>query len=336
MKKILVIEDNKDMRENICEILDLAGYEVSCAENGREGIKQVNENLPDLVVCDVMMPELDGYGVLHILSSQDNTAHIPFIFLTAKGEKGDFRKGMNLGADDYITKPFEDLDLLEAIEVRLKKAEKVETMPAVVSISELMEDQEVREFEPKSVIYREGQAARGLYYIKSGQVKTERLNEDGKILITGIFGPGETIGHLALISDTSHQETAVAMEPSEISLLPSKDFKHWLYSNPKLSAHFIKLLAHTVKDTEDRLEHMAYDSVRKRVANALIYLEEKFGEEDGAFTVSMLRDDLASLVGMAKETLIRTLSSFKSEGLVTIEHGDITILNKKGLSNIIG
>ncbi|MCL4168808.1 UNVERIFIED_CONTAM: hypothetical protein GTU68_003829, partial [Idotea baltica] len=119
MKSILVIEDVTEVRENVCEILELSGYQVFAAENGSQGIEQANRELPDLIICDVMMPRIDGYGVLKILRANQATNHIPFIFLTARVEKEDFRKGMGLGADDYITKPFDDTELLEAIETRL-------------------------------------------------------------------------------------------------------------------------------------------------------------------------------------------------------------------------
>ena len=122
MKKILLIEDNNELRENTAEILSLANYEVITAKNGKEGAEFAQTLLPDLVICDIMMPELDGYGVLHILSKKPETARIPFIFLTAKVEKADMRKGMSMGADDYLTKPFDDTDLLNSIEVRLRKS----------------------------------------------------------------------------------------------------------------------------------------------------------------------------------------------------------------------
>src|SRR6188474_1651281 len=120
-KKILIIEDNVEVRENTSEILELAGYNVVVAPNGKVGVELAQKEKPDLIICDIMMPELDGYGVLHILNKSNETAGIPFIFLTAKSEKTDIRKGMNLGADDYLTKPFDDTDLLNAIEARLRK-----------------------------------------------------------------------------------------------------------------------------------------------------------------------------------------------------------------------
>src|SRR6187200_2411089 len=122
MKKILLIEDNLEVRENTEEILSLANYEVLTAPNGKVGVELAQKENPDLIICDIMMPELDGYGVLHILNKKAETAGIPFIFLTAKTEKTDIRKGMNLGADDYLTKPFDDTDLLNAIEARLHKS----------------------------------------------------------------------------------------------------------------------------------------------------------------------------------------------------------------------
>src|SRR5471030_1867380 len=120
-KKVLIIEDNNDIRDNVVEILELAGYEVFDANNGKTGVELATKNLPDIILCDIMMPELDGYGVLYLLNKKTETAAIPFIFLTAKAERVDLRKGMEMGADDYLTKPFDDMELLNAIESRLKK-----------------------------------------------------------------------------------------------------------------------------------------------------------------------------------------------------------------------
>ena len=120
MRTILIIDDHKDIRENIAEILSLDGYKTLQAEDGRRGVEQAITNKPDLIVCDIMMPELDGYGVLHLLKKNPETQDIPFVFLTAKADRSDFRKGMDMGADDYITKTFDDFELLNAIETRLK------------------------------------------------------------------------------------------------------------------------------------------------------------------------------------------------------------------------
>lgn len=121
MKTILVIEDEPVMRENLATLLELEGYRVSTAANGREGLELAHHSPPDLILCDVMMPALDGYGVLRALQVDPVTAQIPFIFLTAKGEQSEVRAGMNLGADDYLVKPVRKGDLLEAIVVRLER-----------------------------------------------------------------------------------------------------------------------------------------------------------------------------------------------------------------------
>src|SRR5438093_7622932 len=123
MKKILVIEDEPEMRRNITTLLRYHGYEPVAAENGRQGIETARREKPDLVLCDVMMPELGSYAVLQALQMDASLARIPFIFLTAKGEKDDLRSGMNLGADDYLTNPVANADLVRAIEARLRRSE---------------------------------------------------------------------------------------------------------------------------------------------------------------------------------------------------------------------
>jgi DNA-binding NarL/FixJ family response regulator len=123
MSKILIIEDQPQMRRNLAFILEMEKFQVVTAENGRQGLESARRELPDLVICDVMMPELDGYEVLQTLRAETATATVPFIFLTAKGDKPDVRQGMNLGADDYLTKPVAREDLLAAVRTRLARLE---------------------------------------------------------------------------------------------------------------------------------------------------------------------------------------------------------------------
>lgn len=119
MKTLLVIEDDRRTRENLCDILELEGYRVRHAADGQTGLACIKEELPDLVLCDVTMPKLDGYGVLAALRAEPRTASLPFVFLTAKGDRPDVRAGMNLGADDYLTKPASAAEILAAVESRL-------------------------------------------------------------------------------------------------------------------------------------------------------------------------------------------------------------------------
>lgn len=122
-KKILIIEDQPTMRRNVALMLQLEGYDTCTAENGRAGIEVAREQRPDLILCDVTMPELDGYAVVQTLRDDDAFANTPFIFLTAKSDRHDVRIGMNFGADDYLTKPVVRDDLLATVQARLARAD---------------------------------------------------------------------------------------------------------------------------------------------------------------------------------------------------------------------
>lgn len=352
MKKILVIEDTLDVRENLCEILELDGYQVFAGENGKIGVKLAHEHQPDLIICDVMMPELDGFGVLKILNRTPSLNHIPFIFLTAKSEKTDFRKGMGLGAEDYITKPFDDMELLSSIEMRLKKAERLHK--AVDNSSEGLQrffseakaekefenlslDKEVRKIAAKEVIYETDKQARWLYFLVEGQVRLFSVNEYGKELTTKLAGPGDFFGHFALINDKPYSNNAAALRDTVVRLIPKEDFMMLLFNNRDFAAKFIKLIANKTEETETKLLDLAYSSVRKKVANALIeYCNSLDGQDTKDIKVSLSREELATLAGTTKETAIRTLSDFKSEGLVNVESKTIIVPDVEELRNIIG
>ena len=351
MKTILLIEDNLDVRENTAEILELADYKVIAAENGKIGVELAKKHTPDLIICDIMMPELDGYGVIHMLSKNTNTASIPFIFLTAKTEKSDLRKGMNLGADDYLTKPFDDLELLDAVEIRLRKNELVRKQSNVSieninqiaqqargmkELEELISDhRRISKFKKKQIIYSEGNQAGSLYFIVQGKVKTYKTNEDAREFITGLHKDGDFIGYLSLLENSQYTDSAAALEDSEICIIPKQEFFALLYSNLEIAAKFIKMLSNDVKENEERLLRLAYNSVRKRVAESLIMLHDNYKlENNGDFAMAVSREDLASITGASKETVIRTLSEFKDEGLVKIEGSKITVAQEVKLRNI--
>lgn len=343
--KILVIEDNHNVRENIVEILQLSGYNVQSTEQGKAGVTIALEFQPDLILCDIMMPEMDGYGVLKILSGQPKTADIPFIFLTAKSEKEDFRKGMGMGADDYITKPFDDVELLETIEMRLQKSQRIkksfdqtetglqkfiDEAKAEKEFEKLSQNREIRKFGKRDIIYEAGQYPKWLYFVSKGRVKCYQINDFGKELITEIYSPGTFFGFLPLLMDEAYQDFCVALDDCEIRMVPPEDFKMLLFNNREFSAKFIKMLANRTEEIEKTLIDLAYSSVRKRVSKALL----KFHQSNGQTNMAILRDDIASLAGTAKETVIRTLSDFKSEGLISIEDNKITILNSQKLEQM--
>ena len=345
MKKILVIEDSPDVRENLAEILELSGYNVVSAPDGTEGVKMAMEELPDLILCDIMMPKLDGFGVLNILSKKPETASIPFVYLTAKAEKTDLRHGMNLGADDYLTKPFYKDELLNVIEMRLKKSEKLKQegnnpqenlkilLDEARGFSELKKlslENRSKVFKKKSVLFEEGEVPRYLYFLKSGKVKNYLINSEGKELITSICKSGEFIGHVALITGNLYTNSASTLEDSEITLIPKEEFHTLLFGNKDVSAKLIKILAQDVIEKEEHLLHLAYNSVRKRVADAIVFLSEKEGKEE----INILRDDLAHLVGTAKESVIRMLSEFRDDKYIDIINGTIYIREKEKLANM--
>jgi len=349
-KTILVIDDNNDLRENTAEILELAGYRTVTAENGKRGVDAAIKEKPSLIVCDIMMPELDGYGVLHLLRKNPDTQNIPFIFLTAKTERTDFRKGMEMGADDYVTKPFEDIELLNAIEVRLKKAEVLEQnyAPSAQGLAQFIKDVKdvgllkqlsdqyaVEFFSKKQTLYQEGKRPRFLYYLISGKVKAFKAHEDGKEYITDLFSAGDFIGYTALIEDKNYDDSATVLEDAEVMQIPRDEFSQMIYSDINIASKFIRIVTQNVKEKEERLISLAYSSLRKRVAKALVDIDEKFNAQGDRPTIEFSREDIAQYVGTATESLIRTLSDFKSEKLIDIKSGKISILNLEKLKHLL-
>lgn len=339
-----------EVRENTAEILELAGYKVFTAENGKIGVEVAIDEKPDLIVCDIMMPVLDGYGVLHLLSKNPETTTIPFIFLTAKAEKSDYQKGMEMGADGYISKPFDDTELLNAIETRLKKSEIlrqtfsqdqtgvndfINSVKSNTNIKLLSDTYEVAKFKKKHVLYSEDGYPRNLYFVRSGKIKTYKINEDGKELIIEISSTGDFVGYTPILEDTVYKDASEVLEDAEVMIIPREDFVKLISYDSQVAGQFIKLLAKNVHEKEDRLLSLAYNSVRKRVASGLIEIFDKFKsqmQEDTRIKIS--RDDLARIVGTATESLIRTLSDFKSEKLIDIESGKILILKDDKLRNL--
>lgn len=344
-QRILIIEDNQEVRENLEEILELSGYEVLLAEDGTVGVEAAQKNNPDLILCDVMMPKLDGFGVLNILGKRPDTAAIPFVFLTAKTERVDFRRGMNLGADDYITKPFFKDELLAVIETRLKKSEQLKKqfdrteqgITAFINaargyeeLKKLSDNRKIKHFKKRDLLYEEGDFPRYLYFVKSGKIKVFKTNEHGKEYIIDIFTEGDFIGYVDLIKESTYDDSAASLEDAEVSLIPKEDFTALLHANRDVSSQLIKMLANNIADKEEQLLQLAYNSVRKRVADAVLLLSEKEGKDE----ISVLRDDLARIVGTAKESVIRMLTEFKQDGYIDITDGSITIRDRKKLINM--
>jgi len=258
MKTILLIEDDTVLRENTSELLELSNYNVISASNGKIGVDKAKHILPDIIVCDIMMPELDGYGVLNALAKNNDTKYIPFIFLSAKTELQDIRKGMNLGADDYITKPFSEDDLICAIESRLAKVailkEKREKNKNNINANEneirtlhdfknyINDNGEDLKYNKDQIIYNEGDHSNYIYLITKGVIKCHKLDEHGKELTTALYKEDDFLSYLSFSENIPYQETATAIKDVELVGILKNDLKNILESNHKITLELIELL----------------------------------------------------------------------------------------------
>ena len=350
MKTILLIEDDAVVRENTAELLELAKYKVLTAANGKIGVSLAKTHLPDIIICDIMMPELNGYGVLQILSKEKITQQIPFIFLSAKTEHKDIRKGMNMGADDYIIKPFDESELFSAIESRLAKVAILNenkildnTVQPISNESELktllhlkdyfLNNAEEHTFYAGEVIYHQGDNSNYIYLINSGIVKTYKIDEQGKELITELLKEGDFFGFTSFSHNIPHQEFAAAIEDTNSLRISNKNLKIILHNNHDLTLELFDYLSDNVSEIKEHLLEMAYSSVRKKTASTIIQFSEKI-KKNPNICVQILRSDLASIAGIATETFIRTLSDFKKEGLIDVDGRNIKILNIEKLKRI--
>lgn len=346
MKTVLLIEDDRALRENTAELLELSGYVVLTAANGEIGIAVAKKNLPQIIICDIMMPIIDGYGVLENLSSDENTKQIPFIFLSAKTEHKEIRKGMDLGADDYLTKPFEEDDLINAIESRLAKAELLQRMDRSVvnnqgisgdemhNLNELKnffdDNGEVVHFEEGKTIYEEGSRAKTIYLILKGIVKCHNMDDEGKELITTVYREDDFLGFTSFLDNVPYQESATALEKVTLAGISKDRLKEILKKNNNISLALMELFTENISVIKAQLLQMAYSSVRKKTAQTLLQFAEIMNRNtDDAIKIS--RNDLASVAGVATESLIRTLSGFKKEGLIDIDGRNIHIKELKAL-----
>ncbi len=350
MKKVLIIEDDDLLRENIAEILNLSFYNAITAADGKTGIEKALKESPDLILCDIIMPSLDGYGVLHILSRYEETKIIPFIFLTGKKELNDIRKGMDIGADDYLIKPINESDLLKTIAMRLKKAEEIKKNSVqsrsvfndLLQESGLLKDKnlvaenkEIRSYPKKHLLYSEDERPSVIYYVVSGKLKEFRLHEEGKELITNMYTSGDFIGYRTVLEELNYTESVQVIEDAKLILIPRNDFIDLINNDINVAKQFISLLSHNVHAKEDKLLNMAYNSLRKKVAYGILEVADKFkSKKKGMPVVEISRDDLAAMAGIATETVSRTLSDFKVEELIEKKGSEIQLINAEKLKKM--
>lgn len=342
MATILIIEDNQEIRDNIAEILEMANYQVIAAADGKQGLMLAESKHPDLIVCDLTLPILDGFVVLQMLNKDDKPCKIPFIFLTARSERAEIRKGMDMGADDYITKPFDPSELLSAIECQLRKAahariSSVKVKPVMTEeenkadedpFTNLTKDRNIRTIKSKQIIYQEGNHPSCLYFILKGLVKTFRIDEEGKEFISGLYKEGEFLGYLPVLEKTRYSDTAEAIGQVTMAIIPIGDFEELTVSNRHARERIIRMLTHTIEEKEVQLLRVAYDSLRKRAADTLLTVFHKYNVAgDSSVGIKFSRGNLAAIAGVAKESFARTLADFKEEHLIDIKNGVIYLLD---------
>ncbi|MFD2517741.1 response regulator [Salinimicrobium flavum] len=348
MKKVLFIEDDTVVRENTAELLELADYNVITAANGKSGVAIAKQEKPDIIICDIMMPEMDGYGVLQALSQDPSTRQIPFIFLSAKTEHKDIRKGMDLGADDYLTKPFEEEELISAIESRLAKVsilKKIqetgdrqpetpqEKLATLNDLREMVKEYDQQNYKSGETIYEEGKMSNHFFFVDKGVVKSHRMDQYGKELITSIYKEGDFFGNTSFHKSTPYNEYATAMEDTRLFAITKDELKNILMNNSNITLELIDVMGDNIAGIKEQLLEMAYGSVRKKAARTILLFSQKIRRHPTQ-SIRISRSDLASVAGMASETLIRTLSDFKKEGLLEIEGRNIKILDVEALKRI--
>jgi CRP-like cAMP-binding protein/AmiR/NasT family two-component response regulator len=346
---IILIEDTKDLRVNLKEILELTGYNVILAAFGKEGLDAINKHKADLVLCDIGLPGLDGYGVLSAVKNMPHMIGVPFIFMTAKSEPMDLRKGMNLGADDYLIKPFTDEDLLEVVNTQLKKSRQIkekfesENKKIAKLINKTNNYKEIfdsspykvsRKVKARQMIYIEGDAVNFIFCLAKGKVKTFKSNGDGKDIITGLHNGGDIFGHVSFL-EKSQKESCTAIEESELFFIPKEEFLQMIDSNINIALMLIKSLAGQFLETGDKMLKLAYDSSRKKIADALLFYDSKY-KQLGQNSFPFDRRDIAAIAGVAKESVSRKLTDFHDEGLIKIDikTGKIIIERPLKLENL--
>ena len=350
MKTILLIEDDSALRENTAELLELAGYKVSTAPNGKIGIDKAVMERPNIIICDIMMPEIDGYGVLEAVTFNENTRHIPFIFLSAKTEHKEIRKGMDLGADDYLTKPFDEEELLSAVESRLAKGnilasnqevnqknlddEEDENPKNLNQLKNFFCDEgQVVKFKKGEIIYKKGDHSNSLFLLLKGVVKTHTMDDNAKELITGLYKADDFLGFTSFDDNFPYNETATAVEGVEIVGISKKYVKDILKKSQEVSLELMNLLTDNLAEIKQQLVKMAYSSVRRKTATTILQFVDIMNNNTNA-PLRISRNDLANTAGIATESLIRTLSDFKKDGIIEIEGRDIRILDIERLKDI--
>ncbi len=295
-------------------------YKAVTEIKGKKRVKRLKPKNPKLIPSNVM-ESLHEFDVINKLSNDPVVAKIASILITALAEKGGFKKGIGLEVHNHIEKSLRDKELPDS--GGSKTLEELLDFPG---------EREIKYFKKNELIYQSGKTPVGLYFISKGKVKTFIINEEGNEYIVDFYNNGDFLGYIPLLSNTAFPDSALALEDTEISLIPKNEFLSLIFSNTAISGKFMQLLAKDIEEQEELMVKLAYDSIRMRVADTLYHLRDKFKDKEGSYReINLSRENLAKKVGTTTESLIRTLTQFKNEKLIEVNMFGIKILNPEKL-----
>ena len=347
-KIILVVDDEKDIVELVAYNLEREGYQIAKAYDGHQALRYIRENQPDLVILDLMLPGISGLEICRLIRKKPETEGLPIIMLTAKSDSVDKIMGLEIGADDYLTKPFNEEDLLNAIESRLAKTsilhdqrmnkpivdEKDGDLHTLNDLKNFVDDHGKEfHFKKGEIIFQQGKNSNYIFLLKKGIVKTHKIDENGKELTTSLLKEDDLFGYASLLQNITYQESATAVENCDLAGIIKEELKNVLQKNHKVTLELFELLSDNLSEMKEQLLQMAYGSVRKKTAATILQFAEKMNPKKQD-QIKISRNDLASVAGIATESLIRTLSHFNKEGLIEINGRNIKILDLASLKQI--
>jgi len=351
MSKILIIENDVATKNHLVNLLQLAAYDVIIAEDGQQGIKIALTQKVDLIICDSVLPIINGYGVLHVLKRNNILRDTSFIFVDTVLNWSEIRKGIELGASDYIINNIEATEFLDIIDKCLYKMEQqrlqlpeyangaAQPVDFVSTLNDYMvdikNDKTVNVYKRKQGIYSKSNHPSAVYYILKGKVKTYKRNSEGKELITGLYRENDFFGFMAVLERKTYCESAEALEDAEIAVIPRAEFDAMIHNKPMVMKKLIDMLAQNLEEKEAKLLNIAYDSLRQKVAHTLLSIYNKYNvNSEEFFCIDITRENLAAIAGVAKESLTRTLSDFRQESLIDLIQSRIKIINYPKLERL--
>ncbi len=350
MEKILIIEDNFEIRENFAEILGLEGYEVITASNGKTGAEKAFAEKPDLIFCDIMMPELDGYGVLYLLAKNKETMNIPFIYLTSRSEKDDIQKGFGLGATGYIIKPFSGPEVLAAVQNALTKksisasfknniyeriVELIEYVNSNFNASITLENIAEKKLLKGEMLFSEKETPQAAYFITHGKMQSYLVNNSGNKFITNTHETDEFLGFNAILENTKHKDNAEAEEDTDLLVIPQETFLQLIHSVQDISIQFIKLLSGNNYNKEKKIISLVNFSLKKRLIESIIEDQIEMKDRDNENSgMNLTKKKEYHQLNYSSENVFSILNDLQKERMIEIKNGKIIILEERQLRRL--